>query len=291
MREVFDIRSMFGIVDIPNMTLSNSSSSCVLEDLRDRLRSLEAPRRDGGERVVSVGLASIDGALGGGLRGGAIHEWIGLGGGDRSACWSPPLCLMAHLAGRVVCERGGWVVWVGRRMWPYPHVLIGSGGGDGDASATLARSLFVRTSCASQALWAADLALRCEAVSCVVGDGSGMEMGATRRLQLAAQSGAGAIGLLARPPTQAGRLSAATTRWSVRRSGTEDRRGEVERVTRVNPRWIVELLRCKGMRPVTGASRCWVVELDIDACDLRVVADVVGGSDRASPSKRARRLA
>lgn len=173
-------------------------------------------------------------------------------------------------------------------MWPYPHVLVGGGG---DASITLARSLFVRTSGVSEALWAADLALRCEAVSCVVGDGSGMGMGATRRLQLAAQSGAGALGLLARPPTQEGRLSAATTRWVVRRPGGTARCGEGERVTRVNPRWIVELLRCKGMRPVPGAPRCWIVELDTDACDLRVVADVVGGSDRSSSSARARRLA
>ena len=58
-------------------------------------------------------------------------------------------------------------------------------------------------------LWAIDLA-RCTAVAAVVADGS--RLAATRRLQLAAESGS-ALVLCARPPEEIDHLSAATTRW------------------------------------------------------------------------------
>ncbi|MFO0874641.1 MAG: hypothetical protein U0575_11820 [Phycisphaerales bacterium] len=67
-------------------------------------------------------------------------------------------------------------------------------------------------------LWAIDLALRCTGVALVVADGRGLDMAATRRLQLAAEAGQ-TVGLLARAPDERATLSAAATRWLVRPAG------------------------------------------------------------------------
>ena len=70
-------------------------------------------------------------------------------------------------------------------------------------------------------------------------------MVATRRIQLAAEGGR-ALALLARPPWEAGVLSAAATRWNVRRKASPDGASLV-------PAWELELLRCKGAQAARGA--------------------------------------
>ncbi|MEZ6015570.1 MAG: hypothetical protein R3F49_10680 [Planctomycetota bacterium] len=67
----------------------------------------------------------------------------------------------------------------------------------------------------------------------MVADASGFDMAATRRLALAANTGE-ALALLARPPHEAGALSAAATRWQVTRAGDS-----------LAPRWRLTLLRAK----------------------------------------------
>jgi hypothetical protein len=93
-------------------------------------------------------------------------------------------------------------------------------------------------------LWAIDLALRCPGVDVVVADASGLDMAATRRLQLSAEAG-GALGLLARPEEELTELSAAATRWLVREQPSPGS----------NPRWQIQLLRCKtgGLGETPGA--------------------------------------
>jgi hypothetical protein len=162
-----------------------------------------------------------------------IHEWFG---GDRAGRgWAPPLGILLHLALRSLEGSPGCVVWVGRRCWPYPRVLNRAG---------LQRSIFVDPPDGASRLWTIDLAARCPGVAAVVADGSGLDMAATRRLQLAAESGS-ALVLCARPPDEVDHLSAASTRWRVRCAPSAD----------TTPRWIVELLRCKGMQPESEVLR------------------------------------
>lgn len=174
-----------------------------------------------------------------------VHEWFGL---DLQASrWVPPLGILLYLARRSLdgsdggaagCRAG--VVWIGRRCWPF---LLGLS--PDDRGVLLQRSIFIDPPDDMSRLWAIDLAARCPAVAAVVADGSRLDMAATRRLQLAAESGS-ALVLCARPPGEITRLSAATTRWRVRCASSADK----------IPRWNVELLRCKGMRP--GGQ--WTVE-------------------------------
>jgi hypothetical protein len=191
------------------------------------------------------------------LRCGGIHEWFGTdaesraprpaaGAGDQR-WWVPPLGILLHLVCRRVgggSDRRGQVVWIGRWAWPNPQVLLESG--------AAGQSVFVDPPDAGSRLWAIDVAVRCPAVAAVVADGSGLDMAATRRLQLAAEWGS-ALVLMARPPREMDRLSAATTRWLVRWAPSPDRM----------PRWIVQLLRCKGRLEASAApdgSGCrWIV--------------------------------
>jgi hypothetical protein len=201
--------------------------------------------------------------------------------------WVPALCVLTHLAWQALTQLdretaapgssgdatsgspgsgaadsegpgAGYVVWIGRAVRPYPHLLlrgrtpVGRFASSRQSTANtrdrllLERSLFIDPPDGGTRLWAIDLALRCPAVSAVIADGRGLSMSQTRRLQLAAEAG-GALVLLARPPEEAGELSAAMTRWRVSPTPSATDR----------PRWIIELLHRKGARGglnVTAAS-------------------------------------
>ncbi|MEM9382592.1 MAG: hypothetical protein AAGB93_21750 [Planctomycetota bacterium] len=232
-------------------------------------------------RAVRCGWDTVDGAMGAesgspGLVRGGVHEWLGVresAGSDPA--WTPPLFLLAHVARcavRDAVERSApsSVVWIGRRVWPYPRALTGGvevaeedrfgpGSDPGNAEGgelglrlalresadaftaeggdLFSRSLFVDPPDAALRLWAIDTALRCGGVTAVVADGSRLGMAATRRLQLAAAS-ADTLVLTARPPSEAGEISAATTRWTVARAPND---GE-----NAGPSWSATLLRAKG---------------------------------------------
>ncbi len=233
-----------------------------------------------------------------GLARGVLHEWLGLeharpGGAPHSSSrdfarrgtldrWTPPLSLLTHLAEQALRQPmgastsgAGWVLWIGRRVWPYGRTLMGQAvvresmtgsrrapvTRDDDAlcsfdlewhareDARHAEQLFSRSLLLDPAhdearLWAIDGALRCPGVAAIVADGSTLSMVATRRLQLAAAEG-GALALIARPPWEARELSAATTRWRVRRAPRSPRPD-----ARVPMRWQLQLLRAKGLQRV-----------------------------------------
>lgn len=200
------------------------------------------------------------------LERGAVHEWFA------ESC---PAALFAGVAAASVASRAGAVLWVGRACWPCPVWLTPD---------LLGRSVFIDPSCDAERVWAIDQALRCRGVSCVVADGTRMDMGVSRRLQLAAARG-GVLGLLARPPDELARLSAARTRWRVTPTPNPDARFYPA------PRWTVELLRCKGLRPETDARR-WLVQLTHDTRHVALVPDAADrGVQTPAPPRPGRRLA
>ncbi len=195
----------------------------------------------------------------------------------------PPLGVIVHLARRVAMsedeDQPGAVVWVGRRCWPYGRALMGSAGGI--ASTLLERSIWVDAQSPAERLWAMDVALRGGAVGAVIGDGSGLSLPATRRLQVSAQAG-GSMALLVRPAHEALELSAAQTRWTVRHEpapGAESEQG-------ARARWSIELLRCKGVRPKVESARRWVVRWNHETGDVGLVADTGRRSGEAAGAGR-----
>ena len=249
-------------------------------------------------RGVSRGL--IDG-LNRGVRRSAVHEWFGVAGQgdvrpDAAApprrFWSPPLCVLTHLAWQAMARDGVGhrrVLWIGPRCWPHARVLVCDGLG---GRRLLKRSIFADPPDAASRLWAIDLALRSGAVVAVVADGSGMDMAATRRLQLAAEAGR-APALLARPPHELSQLSAADTRWLVRadpepaRNHPLDPTNLLARAPPRRPRWIIELRRCKRARTYdqTHATPRWALEWHRGNHAVVVSADLVDRPGRSSSSQ------
>ena len=276
-----------------------------------------APDADGRSVIASsllpTGWSAVDDRLGGGLLRGAIHEWFGLDD-------APPLCILAHLARQAVrpahdadggagmspCGAGpggdlpggavvpgerappGVIVWIGRRLWPHPRLLVQhdplAPGALPDCG-LLARSLFVDPPDRALHLWVIDVSLRSGAAAAVIADGAGLRMAETRRLQLAAET-AGAPALLARPPDELKRLSAAATRWRVSRR--PDARAAPQHAgagtSAPRPQWSIELLRNKRSPLAGDGQRAWSLEWEDATCRVRLSPDVVGGPRQAAPS-------
>ncbi|MBC7773203.1 MAG: hypothetical protein H7210_11955 [Pyrinomonadaceae bacterium] len=228
--------------------------------MAERIREVETRTRRI-TTMVPTGWAPMDDALGGGLAGGALHEWFGVidAPQTRTQRWTPPLLILSHLVRQSVraSKERPWCLWVGERVWPTPHGMMGL---ESDHRGILARSLFVAPSTEGERTWAIDLALRVAGLV-VIADASSLSMASTRRLQLAAEAG-GSLGLLARPPHERGELSAASTRWEITRSVS----------TSENPCWQVQLSRCKGLQAI--GTHTVVVERNHGGAVIPVPADL-----------------
>lgn len=204
------------------------------------------------------------------LRWGCLHEWF-----CEEQDGAPALLL--HIARRAMRQRAGAadaagvrpIIWISPHRRTYPPAL----------APLLPMVVWVQSPDRRARLWSIDLALRCRGVSAVIADGVGLEMAASRRLQLAAETG-GTLGLLYRPMRDRSMLSVAATRWMVRPSPSPTS----------HPRWSVELLRCKGAQPDREAPRCFTVEWDHVQGDL-VVPDQLADRSGAAAGATARVLA
>ena len=203
--------------------------------------------------LSSLGLPALDQALPwGGLPQGCLHEVTGPAN-DAAA-----IGFTAWLAG--VVSRGGWILWCRseRRRREAGQLY-------GPALARFGleteRLLLVKTRADQDLLWAMEEGLRARRFAAVVGEGVVPDLTQTRRLQLAAETGA-ATAFLILPP-RAGRISAAMTRWVVQASPA------------ANPArapWHVRLDRCRG-----GAHGAWTVEWNDEALRLDLSAPLADG--------------
>ena len=241
--------------------------AAALAVVREQMLAVEAHRRNGKTGAMSTGWGAIDRALPeGGLRLGAVHELIGLCPPEGAVAlrWSPPLSVLVHLAARSVRGTPRRVAWIGRSVWPSLHALAAAGeGGFAD------RSLLIDAPDAPTRWWAIDASLRAAGVV-VVADGTGMDLAASRRLQLAAEAG-GSLGLVTRPHAEANAISAAWSRWVVQRV----RGGQSK------PRWSIRLARRKGVPAPSLSDRRFVLEL-ADGRVVDVSADVRRGLGAAA---------
>lgn len=260
---------MTGIEQIGKRAVTRAGT---LAELAAMIEAVEVGYTTDAKASISTGLAvPLDR-----LDCGVVHEWLGADAAGGEA-WTAPLLLFAHLARRALTgdRAGGLVVWIGRRLWPQPQVLL--------ASATdrervlLDRSLLVDPSSCGDRLWAIDLCLRSSGVAAVIADASRITLAHSRRLQLAAEAGS-AVGLLARPARDQATLSAASTRWRV---GHVPSPGSC-------PRWSVELMRCKGVQRGRGRDGCASLVLEHDHATgvFRVPADLADRPDQADDAAR-----
>ena len=209
------------------LSSSSGGTAARIDRLRRRLWGLEAATGLASEcgAPLPLGIPAIDGALGGGLSRGALHEIAATGEAATAAATGFALALAARPtalrgalrnAQRVVSHRspGGNLVWVVEDLSfaengaPYGPGLDGIG-------FPPERLITVAAACWRDVLWAMEEALRCRAVGMVIGEmrARAIDQVATRRLALAAAAG-GTLGLILRTaPDDA--PSAAVTRWIV----------------------------------------------------------------------------
>lgn len=200
------------------------------------------------------------------LRRGATHEWMDAASDRRD--WRPPLTVLAAVASEGVdASLFRRVVWIGRRVFPYPLFL---------SAHVRAASVFLDPPNTDARFWAMDLVLRSAVPVCVVADGQGMTAAVSRRLQLAAGCGQG-IGLFARPGVEGRVLSAATTRWRVE---------SARRADAVSVAWKVTLLRNKDQPMLAEEPRAWLLESG-HASSLVVVPPVVASRTDRTPVQAA----
>ncbi|MFO0894510.1 MAG: hypothetical protein U0574_06085 [Phycisphaerales bacterium] len=230
--------------------------------------------------LLSTGWPLIDLTLGGGLRLDGIHEWFAIG--DGPAARVPPLAVLTRLAWQAIrAEPWGaaasassssatashpppdsarWVVWIGSACRPHARLLVaGLRGMHGGRRCRpdlrlLERSLAVDARTPAERLWATEQAARCPGVCAVIADAAGMDMAASRRLQLAATGGS--LVLLARPERERHLLSAASTRWLVEPHTSPDAPPEVSATIRPDtlPSWRLTLLRARHVQPHAAAA-------------------------------------
>ncbi len=192
--------------------------------------------------MVSLGLASVDGALPwGGLPRAALHEITGPA--QDGARLGFAVALLARL------RIGRPVLWCRTQSALADHGAL-YGPGLAAAGVSPRQVIFVTVAKAADALWVLEEGLRCNGLAAVVGEGITPRFTDTRRLQLAARGGS-TLGLLLPAAKDKPVPSAALTRWHVTSAPTA--RGSGLALPR--RAWRLALQHGRGIRPTA-----WHVE-------------------------------
>ena len=244
-----------------------------IDQLRRQLGALEAPGGHTGEcsALLALGNPAIDGALGGGLGSSALHEIaaareaevapasifaLALAARMTSRCRAPPAIANSwkareHDGAMSVPASGRNVIWIAEDFSLVENGALYGPALDGIGIAPK-RLITVAAARTRDVLWAMEEALRCRAVSMVIGEmrPRGIDQVATRRLALAAAAGS-ALGLiLYTAPDDAS--SAAVTRWIIGAASSLN----AERGRDIGPpRLLARLVRNRR-----GPLGTWIVE-------------------------------
>jgi protein ImuA len=258
-----------------------------------RIRALEASAaapgtmRGGqdGRPPLALGIAPIDGRLGGGLQAGCLHEISGQAGDAAAAGFAAMLLGLFAMRGPVA--------WIAARRARLHAPGLAALGLDPE------RLVLVEAPRAADRAWAFEEALRSGVLCAVLGELGDPGFVSSRRLQLAA--GSGTTGLLLVQGRAPASPSAARSRWRVasarsapRIAGAEDAtsgdRGLALAIGPGAPCWRVELRRGPG-----ATSGAWTLECgsrglrlaDGDQQDAAAFAGKTGDADqgRRRPSR------
>lgn len=202
------------------------------------------PSASAGEGIPLCG--AVDAALpgGGGLSRAAVHEVLAAEPGAAAG-----FCAL------VLARAGGTVLWIAAEPDAWPPGLARFGLSPADL-------VLVQAPRPVDGLWAMEEALRCPGVAGALLVLNGLDLTAARRLQLAAEAG-GVLGLLLLPDAAEPAPTAALTRWRVSAlPGTGAAAHDLG-----DPRWRLDLLRCRGVRPggswhVVWRAAAGALELD-----------------------------
>jgi protein ImuA len=216
-----------------------------LADLRRYLAQAEGFGQE--VAVLPFGLPVVDDALPWrGLPLASLHEIENAGGAHEDGAAS---LFLAGILARLMPTRP--VLWCLQRTDLHAPGLALAG-------LEAKRLVLLRAPDERDLLWAMEEGLRSRALAAVVGEVGALPMSASRRLQLAAES-TGVTGFVLHRAASQAAASAAVTRWRVAALPSLPVAGEPGIG---QPRWRVELLRCRG-----GMPKAW----DMEACDAQSI--------------------
>jgi len=234
----------------PAALVANQNQPASIDALRDQVARLErlgatTQNKRGPSRPVTLGAADLDGHLPwGGLPRAALHEVAGEGAdreeGAAAAGFASLWLARLQDAGPVL-----WIVRAGSRAAIDLHAH-----GLHQQQLDPRRLILVAARRDDEALWAMEEGLKAKSLGAVLGEVEKLDLTASRRLQLAAETGGVTAFVLRRwrltgcATRDAAQPIAAVTRWRVTPLPTEH---EI--------RWQVDLARCRGGRPNT-----WIME-------------------------------
>src|SRR5215813_13034085 len=257
---------------------SGGEPAARIDRLRRQLCALEAATGLAGDcgAPLALGHPVIDGALGGGLSAGALHEVAAAREAETAAASGFVLALAARMTSwrgastaignscdararnderAVSVTSGRHVLWVAEDLSLAENGAPYGPGLDGIGIAP-ERLITVAAARERDVLWAMEEALRCRAVGMVIGEirPHNIDQVATRRLALSAAAG-NALGLILRTAPDDG-PSAAATRWIVGAApSSHSGEGDEERHGVGPPRLLARLVRNRR-----GHLGAWIVE-------------------------------
>lgn len=205
----------------------------IIEALQQRILVMQGNQKPSDEQL-SMGLGRMESAFPGKVfPRGAIHELISLSSEDASSTNG----FISVLLGKLIKENG-CCIWISNKRKIYPPALKNFG-------IDPERILFVDVWKVKDALWTIEEALKCEALTAVVGEISELGFNESRRLQLIVEKSK-VTGFIHRQQPRAINAVACVTRWkihSVPSSLSEAMPGVGF------PRWQVELLKVRNGKP------------------------------------------
>jgi protein ImuA len=207
----------------------------VIQKLRQEILSLQGFHKHSGNEPVCTGLGTIEQAFPQQVFPiGTIHEFISNQPTDAAATSG----FMTGLAASISNKSKGYIFWIGTCRTIYPTTLKQFG-------IDPERVIFVDLFKIKDALWVIEEALKCEALSLVVGELRELSFKESRRLQLAVEN-SHVTGFIHRYKPAQENITASIARWKIQRlpSLTEDGLPGVG-----FPRWQVSLTKVRNGKP------------------------------------------
>jgi len=163
----------------------------------------------------------------------AVHEFISYEATDAAATSG----FITALAGKFM-KTGGLCLWIGNERKIFPSALKQFG-------IEPDRIIFIKVTKTKDALWAIEEALKCEALTAVVGEIKELGFTESRRLQLAVEQ-SGVTGFIHRFQPLAENATACTTRWKIMPMASLS----AENLPGIGQScWEVQLLKVRNGRP------------------------------------------